>query len=179
MNTPTLLYMEEQITHLVTVSRLGIWVGAQGAGTHHEEEECQEGPHHSQQHCVLHATLCDGGSWPWHCKRLIKTISITLRGSQRGLYLVLHHSNIHSCYNMGQISFLAIVHAWTPLTVAGTYTLWSTHCLCSSSETAATEREITMISPNNNSSMYEIYSWGKFCHYCTQGNFGNHIINII
>lgn len=72
---PHTFYTEEQVTHLVTVGRLGIRVGAQGARTHHEKEESKEGPHDSQQHRVLHATLTDGGSRPWHCKRLLTTIN--------------------------------------------------------------------------------------------------------
>lgn len=67
LNRP-LIWKNKSLTHLVTVCWLGIRVGAQGAGTHHEEEKCQESPHHGQQHRILHAACCDGRPWTWHCK---------------------------------------------------------------------------------------------------------------
>lgn len=69
---------------LVTVSRLGIGVGPQGAGTHHEEEESKEGPHDSQQHRVLHATLADRGSWPWQLCEAFIVCAVALRLPQQG-----------------------------------------------------------------------------------------------
>lgn len=63
---------------LVTVCRLGIGVGAQGAGPHEEENKSQEGPHYSQQGGVLHATCCDGRAWPWQLREALIICAVAL-----------------------------------------------------------------------------------------------------
>lgn len=78
----------EQVIYLVTVCRLGIRVRAQGAGTHHEKEKCQESPHDSQEHRVLHATWCDGRPRTWHCRDQAQQSVSSQKGLKRPFCLI-------------------------------------------------------------------------------------------
>lgn len=87
----------EQVIYLVTVCRLGIRVGAQGAGTHHEKEKCQESPHDSQEHRVLHATWCDGRPRTWHCRDQAQQSVSSQKGLKR--LTILSHTVCSSYYD--------------------------------------------------------------------------------